>query len=172
MKEFNAALDRNHPDDDTVVRSAMLLVGGRGWIVQYDVGAEMEPWLMNVVADVVKWAHPVDYDVTRAGMMLGPQPLGDILGATENVGSCEPSPRINWDKTGTTWHTETKAGRYSVRRLGKRQPFGAFLNGARISNIPESTSLDVVKRDVERRIIEARRIANMNQGDARKALLG
>lgn len=96
----------------------------------------------------------------------GPRPVT----LDENIGSCEPSPRIDWDKTGTTWHTDTKAGRYSVRRMGKRQPFGAFLNNTRLTGIPESTSIDVIKRDIERRIIEARRIANMSADDARKVL--
>lgn len=172
MKEFNDALERLHPEDDTVVRSAFrvsALQSDTGWIVQYDVGSIMEPWVMHVAAGVVQWSHPVDYDVTQLARLQGPQPLGNILGAAENVGSCEPSPDIRWDKTQTTWHTDTKAGRYSVRRVHKRGPFGAFLNNKPVA---VDTSLDVqaVKRAVELRIVEARRIANMSADEARKIL--
>lgn len=159
MKEFNPILYRLHPDDDTRVVSANLVGGGEGWVVQYDVGSMMEPWIMNVVAGLVKWAHPVDYDVTQFSRLKGGEDKPHPYVTDENIGSCEPSPLIQWDKTQSTWHTDVdKVGRYSVQRLGKRQPFAAFLNGKRIAGVPESTSQDVIKRDIERRIIEARRI--------------
>lgn len=92
--------------------------------------------------------------VQAVGLACEPAPLGLI----ENVGSCEPGPHIQWDKTQSTWHTDVdKVGRYSVRRLAKRQPYGAYLNNKSIP-VPTNPDASVVKRGVELRIIEARRI--------------
>jgi hypothetical protein len=95
-----------------------------------------------------------------------PRPLGEILGATENVGSCEPGPLIKWDKTQQTWHTDVDGvGRYSIRKGGElskvRGLWHAFLNGTPINGHGYSDKdLDAVKRNVENRINNARRIAN------------
>jgi hypothetical protein len=96
----------------------------------------------------LRWSHDLDR-----------QPKPRPVAPDENIGSCEPSPLILWDKTGGVWHTDTAAGRYSIRRLGKRQPYGAFLNNKPISNVRENLSVDVIKREVEHRIRTARRIA-------------
>jgi hypothetical protein len=92
--------------------------------------------------------------VALLGVHVEPEPLGPI----ENIGSCEPSPLIRWNKTQNTWHTDVgKVGRYSVRRLAPRQPWAAFLNGKRLGN-DSHTDVSVMKRVVERRIHTARRI--------------
>lgn len=166
------AIQAQHPGADVAI-NATRLIPRHGWLVEYETWTEgfAPQCYVAFVAFaasltegrqggvIVKW-HMFTHAKPRADVA---GTLDVVLGATENVGSCEPSPRIDWDKTGSTWHTDTKAGRYSIRRLGKRQPFGAFFNNARIGGIPESTSLDVVKRDVERRIIEAKRIAAMTE---------
>jgi hypothetical protein len=86
------------------------------------------------------------------------------LGPTENIGSCEPDPVIvRWDKTGSVWHTDVdKVGRYSVRRPGLRQPYEAYLNGKSLNLMPDSDP-GVLKRSIERRIKEARRINAMHE---------
>jgi hypothetical protein len=158
MKEFNPALERAHPDDDTVVRSAILVAdGSEGWLVQYDVADA--PWVANVVAGMIKWAHPVDYDVTQL-RHLKPHPFE----TDENIGSCEPDPVIiRWDKTGNVWHTDREnVGRYSVRRPAKRQAYAAYLNG-KIINVEASPDYEVVKRGVEYRIRTAIKIANADE---------
>lgn len=74
---------------------------------------------------------------------------------------------IRWDKTQKTWHTNTKAGRYSVRRTAKRAPYGAYLNN-KLLPVDLSSDVDVVKRAVELRIIEARRIAQLGDDDGKE----
>lgn len=92
------------------------------------------------------------------GLACAPKPLG----ADENIGSCEPGPLIRWDKTQATWHTDIEnVGRYSVRRTAKYEPFGAYLNGERVTGVPTATKADVVKRDVENRIRNAMQIAKL-----------
>jgi hypothetical protein len=81
------------------------------------------------------------------------------VGLDENIGSCEPSPLIRWDRTQGTWHTDTRAGRYSVCRVRPRGPFGAYLSGNPITSVSPSLNIDVVKREVERCIRAARDIA-------------
>jgi hypothetical protein len=78
----------------------------------------------------------------------------------ENIGSCEPrADLIRWDKTQKTWHTDVaRVGRYSVRRTQSRGPYAAYLNGKQIDNVGEDTDVDVIKKRVETRIHEARRI--------------
>lgn len=66
---------------------------------------------------------------------------------------------IRWDKIGTTWIVDTKAGRYSVRRVAPRQKFGAFLNGKALTTITASIKLQMVKDQVEQHIRAAGDIA-------------
>ena len=79
------------------------------------------------------------------------------LGIDENIGSCEPSPLIRWDKTGSVWHTDIgKVGRYSVRRVNRL--WTAFLNNNPITSVTPGKDLGVVQRYVEHRIETARAI--------------
>lgn len=90
-------------------------------------------------------------------LVVTPEPLGPV----ENIGSCDPGPDMRkplWDKTGKVWHTDVdKVGRYSVRRPGLRQDFRAYLNGNDLGLMPSSDP-EVLKRSIDRRILEARRI--------------
>jgi hypothetical protein len=158
MTELCETLAVNHPEEDIFIRQ-VTMIPHEGHLIIYEVGdADSKYHVANVVMGMIKWAHPIDYDVTRLAELTGSKPLGEILGATENVGSCDPGPMILWDKTQKTWHTDVpKVGRYSVRRMGKRMPFAAYLNGKQIA-AEEHTNVEVVKRSVERRIREAHRI--------------
>lgn len=101
-----------------------------------------------------------DPDISSDGSFIAKKsgPLGEILGATENVGSCEPDPLILWDRTQKTWHTDVdKVGRYSIRRMGSRMPYALYLNNKRVGH-DEFDDVAVAKRAVERRIREAKRI--------------
>jgi len=70
---------------------------------------------------------------------------------------------IRWDKTQKTWHTDIdKVGRYSVRRMDKRKPYAAYLNGERIMSEAVNSDVEKVKGDVETRIQRAHDIASSN----------
>lgn len=130
-----------------------------GWLVHYSLA---EVGTVNVERDLVGFIgiltdNPGGMTLRWAHAIKGVEPVRP----DENIGSCEPGPDLRkplWDKTGKTWHTDVdKVGRYSVRRPGLRQDYRAYLNGEDLNLMP-SNDPEVLKRSIDRRILEARRI--------------
>lgn len=72
---------------------------------------------------------------------------------------------MNWDHNQGTYYIDVpNVGRYAVKRLGKRQPYAAYLNGERIALDPER-SLTALKERVEARIAYAKQINTAHEDD-------
>lgn len=156
MKNFVDALARVHSEVDVFIRQ-VIMIPHQGHLIIYDAGDE--PYLANVIADHVKWAHPVDYDVTRLAT-LSPKPVG----LEENIGSCEPGPApLSWQLIGGRWFVDVdKVGRYMVKRPTARSDYRAYLNGNDLRLMPDKDP-SVLKRSVERRVREAQRINRVTE---------